>query len=77
MGRASDSMMAQTEKSYYFSWLGPVLFRLVIGTPWLNWRSSFASDFLWRCLADQRSPSVTQNVVSVKSSSLLLHSIDI
>ena len=37
--------------------------------------SSFASDFQWCCLADQESPSVTQHVVSVESSSLLLHSI--
>ena len=34
----------------------------------------FASDFQWCCLAVQESPTVTQDVVSVESSSLLLHS---
>ena len=36
--------------------------------------SSFASDFQWCCLTDQGSPSVMQHIVSVESSSLLLHS---
>ena len=35
----------------------------------------FTSDFQWWCLVDQGSPSVTQQVVSVGSSSLLLHSV--
>ena len=34
----------------------------------------FASDFLWCCLAVQESPTVSQNVVSVESSTMLLHS---
>ena len=33
----------------------------------------FTSDFQWCCLAVQRSPSVTEHVVSVESSSLILH----
>ena len=33
--RASDSMMATTT-SYSF-WLGPELFRLLLGPPGLNW----------------------------------------
>ena len=36
--------------------------------------SSFASDFQWCCLTDQGSPSVMQHIVSIESSSLLLHS---
>ena len=36
----------------------------------------FASDFQWCCLTDQGSPSVMQHVISVESSSLLLHSIE-
>ena len=39
--------------------------------------SSFSSDFQLCRLEDQGSPSVTQYVVSVKSSSLLLHSFDV
>ena len=35
----------------------------------------FASDFPWCCLAIKGSPAVTQHVVYVESSSLLLHSI--
>ena len=31
-------------------------------------------DFKWCCLKDQGSPSVMQHIVSVESSSLLLHS---
>ena len=34
----------------------------------------FASVFQWCCLTDQGSPSVMQHIVSVESSSLLLHS---
>ena len=49
-------------------------FRLLLGPPGLNWLSSFASDFQWCCLTDQGSPSVMQHIVSVESSSLLLHS---
>ena len=33
----------------------------------------FTSDFHWCCLAVQRSPSVKVHVVSVESSSLILH----
>ena len=33
-----------------------------------------ALDFQWCCLTDQGSPSVMQHIVSVESSSLLLHS---
>ena len=43
----------------------------LLGPPGLNLLSS-ASDFQWSCLADQGSLSVTQHVVSVESSSLLL-----
>ena len=39
-------------------------------------KSYFASDFQWCCLTDQVSPSVMQQVVSVESSSLLLHNTD-
>ena len=49
-------------------------FRLLLGPPGLNWLSYFASDFQWCCLTDQGSPSVLQHIVSVESSSLLLHS---
>ena len=49
-------------------------FRLLLGPPGLNRLSSFASDFQWCCLTDQGSPSVMQHIVSVESSSLLLHS---
>ena len=35
----------------------------------------FASDFKWCYLAEQGSPSVMQHVLSVESSSLLLHCI--
>ena len=49
-------------------------FRLLLGPPGLNLLSSFASDFQWCCLTDQGSPSVMQHIVSVESSSLLLHS---
>ena len=34
VGRASDSMMAATQ-SYYLSWLGQKLFRLLLGPPGL------------------------------------------
>ena len=37
--------------------------------------SFFASDFQWCCLTDQGSPSAMQHIVSVESSSLLLHSL--
>ena len=70
--RASDSMMARP-KAIQFSWLGRS-FRLLLGPPGLNLLSYFASDFQWCCLTDQGSPSVMQHIVSVKSSSLLLHS---
>ena len=43
----------------------------------LIFSASFASDFRWCCLAGHGSPSVTQHVVSVESSSLLLYSIKI
>ena len=49
-------------------------FRLLLGSPGLNCLSSFASDFQWCCLTDQGSPSTMQHIVSVKPSSLLLHS---
>ena len=45
----------------HFSWLGPELFRLLLGPPGLN----FASDFKWCCLADQGSPYVTKHVVDL------------
>ena len=48
--------------------------RLLLGPPGLNSLSSFASGFQWCCLTDQGSPSVMQHIVSVESSSLLLHS---
>ena len=39
--RASDSMMAggkwRRSKTIHFSWLGPELFRLLLGPPGLNW----------------------------------------
>ena len=38
--------------------------------------SSLASDFQWCCLTDHESPSVMQPIVSVETSSLLLHSIE-
>ena len=43
---------------------------MLLGPP-----GNYASDFQLCCLADQESPSVTQHVVSVQSSFLLLHSI--
>ena len=46
----------------------------MLGPPGLNRLSSLASDFQLCCLTDQGSPSVMQNIVSVESSSLLLHS---
>ena len=46
----------------------------MLGPPGLNVLSSFASDFQCCCLTDQGSPSVIQHIVSVESSSLLLHS---
>ena len=49
-------------------------FRLLLGPPGLNCLSSFASYFQWCRLTDQGSPSVMQQIVSVESSSLLLHS---
>ena len=70
--RASDYMMARP-KAFHFSWLGPELFRLLLGPPGLNWLPSFASGFQWCCLAVQGYPTVTQHVVSVESSSLLLN----
>ena len=60
----------------HFSWLGTELYCLLLGPPGLNLGSSFTSDFQLCCLADQGSPSVTQLVVSVESSSLPLHSIN-
>ena len=47
---------------------------MLLGPPGFNLLSSFASDFQWCFLTDQVSPSVMQNIVSVESSSLLLHS---
>ena len=47
---------------------------MLLGQPGINWLSSFASDFQWYCLTDQGPPSVMQHIVSVESSSLLLHS---
>ena len=44
----------------------------MIGPQGLN----FASDSQWCCLIDKGSPSVMQHVVSVESSSLLLHSVE-
>ena len=55
-----------------FGWLGPGLFRLLLGAPGLGWWSSFASDFRWCCLADRGSPSVISLDVSVESWYLLL-----
>ena len=49
-------------------------FRLLLGPPGLNLLSSFSSDFQWCCLTDQGSRSVMQDIVSVESSCLLLHS---
>ena len=57
-------------KAIHFGWFGPELFG-PFGPPRLN----FASDFQWCCLAVQGSPTVTQHVVSVESSSLLLRGI--
>ena len=45
--RASDSMMPRP-KAIHFSWLGPELFRLLLGPTGLY----FASDFQLCCLAD-------------------------
>ena len=67
VGRASDSMMAPTQ-SYSFYWSWPELFRQLLGPPGFN----FTSDFQLCCLALQRS-TVTEHVVSVKSSSLNIH----
>ena len=62
--RASDSMMAPT-KTYSCHLVGSTGAQLMI---------SFASDFQCCLLADLGSPSVTQHIVSVESSSLLHHS---
>ena len=72
LDRASDSMMARP-KAIHFSWLGPELLSVAWSTG-AHLLSSFASDFQWCCLTDQGSPSVMQHIVSVESSSLLLHS---
>ena len=42
-----------------------------------DYLSSLATNFLWCCLADQGSPTATQQIVSVESLSLLLHSINV
>ena len=70
--RASDSIWPRP-KAIHFSWLGPELLSVAWSTGALR-LSSFASDFQWCCLTDQGSPSVLQHIVSVESSSLLLHS---
>ena len=69
MDRASDSMMVRL-KAIHLSWLGPELFVCC-----LVLRGSTDDLLLWCCLTDKGSPSVMQHVVSVESSSLLLHSI--
>ena len=45
---------------------------MLLDPPGIKWSTSFASDFKLCCLADKRSPTVTQYVASVKSSSLLI-----
>ena len=57
-------------KLFIFSWLGPELSSVA----WSTGALAFASDFQWCCLTDQGSPSVMQHIISVESSSLLLHS---
>ena len=69
--RASDSMMARP-KAIHFSWLEPELSSVAWSTG--AQLIIFASDIQWCCLTDQGSPSVMQHIVSVESSSLLLHS---
>ena len=70
--RASDSMMARPT-AINFSWLGPELSSVAWSTG-AQLIIFFCSDFQWCCLTDQGSPSVMQHIVSVESSSLLLHS---
>ena len=66
--RASDSMMA-----IHFSWLGPELSSVVWSTG-AQLIIFFCFKFSVVFLTDQESPSVMQHIVSVESSSLLLHS---
>ena len=56
----------------HFRWLESELFRPLLGPTGLNW-FSLTSDFQWCCLTSQGSPVATQHVVSVESSSLILH----
>ena len=60
VGRASDSMRAPTY-SYYFSWLGPELFCLLLGPPGFNCWFSSAPVFHWCCSTPQGSPGVGRN----------------
>ena len=70
--RASDSMMVRP-KAIHFSWLGPDLSSVAWSTG-----AQLIIFFCFRCsvvcLTDQGSLSVMQHIVSVESSSLLLHS---
>ena len=72
--RTSDSMIARP-KAIHFSWMGPELSSVAWSTG-----AQLLIFFCFRfsvdrcCLTDQGSPSVMPHIVSVVSSSLLLHS---
>ena len=46
---------------------------MFLGLPGFTWKFSFTPDFQRWCLISQGSPAATQHVVSVESSSLILH----
>ena len=70
--RASDSIMPRP-KAIHFSWLGQELSSVAWSTG-VQLIIFFCFRFSVVLLADQGSPSVMQQIVSVESSSLLLHS---
>ena len=72
MNRMSDSMMARPYLDFHFSWLGPKIFLVflcsTVDLPLLQINSDVVGQ-------SRDLKPVTQHIVSVESSSLLLHSI--
>ena len=62
------------QKAINFSWSGSELSSVALSTG-AKLMIFFCFSFQWCSSADQGSPSITQHIVSVESSSLLLHSI--